>query len=290
MTTSPPIELLATCWTSAGDVKPLMDSEVSPLPIEDRVQAIADTGWSGIGLAQDDLRALRDGIGFGRLRELIRNAGLRYTEVELLNDWWETGDKREASDEVRELLFAAAEQLGAVHIKIGTAFGAALDSIDPLVAPLRELSDDAARRGVRLALEPMPFSMISSIPMGADLVRAVNRPNCGVLLDSWHVFRAGTSVAEVRDSLTADILFGVELNDAADEVIEPLFYDSRDRRLFCGQGGFDLNGLIRAVADIGWQGPWGVEIISDEYRALEPKAALEQAHRTARTVIADALR
>lgn len=288
MTTSP-IELLATCWTSAGDVKPLLPSEVSPVPIAERVQAVAASGWSGIGLAQDDLRVLRDGIGFAALRELISTAGLRYTEVELLTDWWETGDKRVASDDVRELLFDAAQQLGAVHIKIGTAFGDALESIDSLVTPLQELADDAARVGVRLALEPMPFSMVASIPMGADLIRAVNRPNCGLLVDSWHVFRAGTTVAELRESLTADIVFGVELDDAADDVVGTLFEDTRDRRLLCGDGGFDLDGMVRALVDMGWRGPWGVEIISDDFRALEPAVALEQAHRTASAVISAAL-
>lgn len=289
MSTSP-IELLATCWTSAGDVKPLMASEVSPVAIGDRVRAIADTGWAGIGIAQDDLRAIREGIGFAALRELITAAGLRYVEVELLTDWWEGGQRRAASDDVRALLFEAASELGAVHIKIGTAFGTALESVDSLVAPLRELADDAAGRGVRLALEPMPFSMISSVPMGAELVRAVNRPNCGVLVDSWHVFRAGTSVAELRECLSSDILFGVELDDAAQDVIGTPFEDSRDRRLLCGDGDFDLTGMVRAIADVGWQGPWGVEIISDAHRALEPKVALARARRTAEAVIEQALR
>lgn len=283
------IDLLATCWTSAGDVKPLQASEVSPVPITERIQAVADTGWAGMGLAQDDLLVLRDEPGFATLAESIGTAGLRHVEVEILTDWWETGAKRTASDTMRALLVDAAAELQARHIKIGTAFGTALDSIDPLVSPLRDLADHAADRDVRLAIEAMPFSMVSSVPMAADLVRAVDRPNCGVLVDSWHVFRAHTAIADLRSSLSSDILFGVELDDAAETVQGTLFEDTRDRRRFCGEGAFDLIGLIQALTDIGWNGPWGVEIISEEFRALDVTTALDRARRTAAEVIGKAL-
>lgn len=283
------IELVATCWTSAGNVAPLMPSEVSPVDIDDRIAAIAGTGWTGMGLAQDDLRALGDSIGFDALGSKIADAGLKYTEVEILTDWWETGPKRLASDAMREMLLDAAIALQARQIKIGTAFGESLDSIDPLVVPLRDLADRAAERGVRVAIEPMPFSMVSTVPMGADLVRAVDRANCGVLIDSWHVFRAGTSLADLRASLTPEVVFGVELDDAAADVVGTPFEDTRDRRRLCGFGAFDLTGLVQTVAEVGWSGPWGVEIISDEHRAKDVVTALRDAHDTAYAVIEQAL-
>ncbi|GAA3949970.1 sugar phosphate isomerase/epimerase family protein [Gordonia caeni] len=283
------IELFATCWTSAGDVAPLMASEVSPVPVDDRIAAVASTGWAGMGFVQDDLKLLREQIGFDALRTKIADAGLKYTEVEILGDWWETGPRREASDAMRELLFDAAVALDAAHIKIGTAFGDSLDSIDPLVAPLRDLADAAADRGVRVAIEAMPFSMVSTIPMAADLVHAVDRPNCGVLVDSWHVFRAGTPLADLRESLSREIIFGVELDDAAAEVSGTMFEDTRDRRLPCGEGAFDLVGLIQTLHGLGWTGPWGVELISNEHRAKDVVTALRDAHDSALAVISEAL-
>ncbi|MFT3660830.1 MAG: sugar phosphate isomerase/epimerase [Gordonia sp. (in: high G+C Gram-positive bacteria)] len=284
-----PFDLIATCWTSAGDVVPLAESEVSPVDVLERIAAIGATGWSGLGLAQDDLRHIADGIGFPAVRAAIDAAGLRSVDVELLGDWWETGRARAASDRVRSLLFAAADGLRAGTMKIGTAFGAPLDSIDPLVAPLRDLADEAAEHRLRLTLEPMPFSMISSIPLGADLVRAVDRPNCGVIVDAWHVFRADTSLPDLRACLSSDILFGVELNDADADPVGTLFEDTRDRRRLCGRGAFDLIGLIRTLADVGWTGPWGVEILSDEHRAEDVTVALTDARDTALEVLAAAL-
>src|ERR1700741_3304452 len=115
---TPQIELMATSWTSAGNVAPLMFSKESPFDIFARLRAAAETGWAGIGIAAADVRRVADTIGFAALRQAITDAGMSYTEVEMLIDWWETGEKRAKSDQGRELLFTAAQELGAIHIKI----------------------------------------------------------------------------------------------------------------------------------------------------------------------------
>lgn len=51
-----PLELIATCWTSAGDVVPMTPDERSPYEVDKRVNAVAATGWAGLGLAHADLR------------------------------------------------------------------------------------------------------------------------------------------------------------------------------------------------------------------------------------------
>ena len=163
---------------------------------------------------------------------------------------------------------------------MGTSIGQPLDDLDFLVEPLRRLTAEAALRGTRIALEPMPFSMVGSVPAAADLMRKVDMPECGLVVDYWHVFRAGTTLDELSASLEADQIFGVELNDAAAEVRGTLFEDTRDNRRLCGQGDQDVTGFIRALKSVGFKGPWGVEILSEEHRALPVKEALRAAHAT----------
>lgn len=279
MTTTPAPELVASCWTSAGSVAPLDRPETSPVPIADRIEAIAATGWSGFGLAHDDLAAARAALGFPALRDLIDGAGLHYVEVELLTDWWDEGLAAQWRPQF-DLLLEAAETLGARFIKVGTAIGAPLNNLDFLVEPLRRLTAEAALRGTRIALEPMPFSMVGSVPAAADLMRKVDMPGCGLVVDHWHVFRAGTSLENLSASLTADQIFGVELNDAAREIRGTLFEDTRDNRRLCGQGNQDVTGFIQTLKSLGFNGPWGVEILSNEHRALPVKEALQAAHAT----------
>jgi sugar phosphate isomerase/epimerase len=126
----------------------------------------------------------------------------------------------------------------------------------------------------------MPFSMVGNVPAAADLMRKVDMPGCGLVVDYWHVFRAGTTLDELSASLTADQIFGVELNDAAAEVRGTLFEDTRDNRRLCGQGDQDVTGFVRTLTSLGFDGPWGVEILSEEHRALPVKEALRAAHAT----------
>ena len=282
MATTPAPELVASCWTSAGAVAPLQIPETSPVPLAERLEAVASTGWSGFGLAHDDLAAARSTLGFPALRTLIDEAGFSYVEVELLSGWWDESISHQWRPQF-DLLLDAAETLGARFIKVGTSMGQPLDDLDFLVAPLRRLTAEAARRGTRIALEPMPFSMVGLVPAAADLIRKVDLPECGLVVDYWHVFRAGTTLEELSGSLEAQQIFGVELNDADAEIRGSLFEDTRDNRRLCGQGDQDVAGFITTMQSIGFEGPWGVEILSEEHRALPVHEALRVAHSTALT-------
>ena len=56
-----------------------------------------------------------------------------------------------------------------------------------------------------------------------------------------------------------------------------LLEDTFDNRRVCGEGDFDVAGFINAVRDLGWTGPWGVEDMSTEFRALPVREALRRA-------------
>jgi sugar phosphate isomerase/epimerase len=78
-------------------------------------------------------------------------------------------------------------------------------------------------------------------------------------------------------------IVGVELNDADAEQIGTLFEDTVHRRRLCGEGAFDLPGIVAALRTAGWHGPWGVEILSDDHRATPLHEAVAAAFRTARS-------
>jgi sugar phosphate isomerase/epimerase len=122
--------------------------------------------------------------------------------------------------------------------------------------------------------------MVGSVPAAAGLMRKVDMPGCGLVVDYWHVFRAGTTLDELSATLDADRIFAVELNDAEAEIRGTLFEDTRDNRRLCGQGDQDVTGFIRTLQSLGFNGPWGVEILSDEHRALPVEEALRAAHAT----------
>ena len=99
------------------------------------------------------------------------------------------------------------------------------------------------------------------------------------------MFRAGTPLEELRESLTPEMIFGVELDDAAVDVVGTLFEDTVDRRLLCGEGCFDLPALVSLLRDKGFNGPWGVEILSATFRQLPVRDALKIAAKSALAVL-----
>ncbi|GAA4688161.1 sugar phosphate isomerase/epimerase [Pseudonocardia yuanmonensis] len=272
--------LLATCWTTAGDAAPLRGDERSPVPLRTRIEAAAEAGFRGFGVTHGDLAGALQELTWPDLRAILDDNGMEHREVELLGDWWTTGPARQASDAVRGRLLAAAEAVGARTIKIGPDFPEAPGEWAARVEALAALGAQAAEHGTRVALEFLPWSNVADLHQGLALVEAAGHPAVGLLVDAWHVGRAGTGVEEVA-AIPPERLFGVELNDFDDSPVGTLFEDTRDRRRYCGEGSFDLEGLVRALRRVGWTGPWGVEILSAEHRVTDLRTGLRKAFDTA---------
>jgi sugar phosphate isomerase/epimerase len=111
--------LLPTSWTSAGDATPQSPDERSPIPLRERIEAVAAGGWNGFGVVHDDLVEFQRTGSLTDLRALLRDNGIDHLELEFLGDWWTSGERRERSDLMRRELLIAAEELGAKTVKIG---------------------------------------------------------------------------------------------------------------------------------------------------------------------------
>jgi sugar phosphate isomerase/epimerase len=277
--------LIATAWTSAGATSPMHVPATSPVPIAQRVAAVADAGFCGLGLIADDLAIIRDTIGYVGLQDLLAEHELTHIEIELIERWWIARGEPGHTYDVRGLLFDAADVLSPAFIKIGSEIGPATDDPLALVGPLRDLADEANEHGTRVAIEPMPFSTIATVPTGVEIVNAAGHPVAGLVIDAWHVFRAGTSLTELSKVLSPENIFGVELNDAAEQVVGTLFEDTVERRLLCGEGSFDLRGLVTVLHGKGFDGPWGVEILSSSFRQLPVTQAVKLAADSALAVL-----
>lgn len=273
-------ELLATCWTSAGDAAPDRGDEVSPVDLRTRIQTAAEVGWEGFGLLHADLRLARDTIGLQALRRMFDDSGITHVELEVLPWWWTTDERRGTSDQRRTLLLEAAETLGARTIKVAAEGDG--KPVDParFHDDFNRLATQAGNAGTRVAVEPMPMNNLSTIQAGVDFVTAVGNPYGGLAIDTWHVHRGGTSYAELERILPAEYLFIVELDDADEHPVGTLWQDTVNTRRLPGDGVFDVPAFIAAVHRVGYRGHWGVEIISEQHRGLPIREGLTRA-RTA---------
>ncbi len=282
-----PQELMATCWSSAGDAASDRADLRSPLPLRERIEAASATGFTGFGLLSDDLPAAVAEYGLPGIRAMLADNGIVHLELEGIPYWWDDGEHRAASDQVRHRLLDAAEALGAWHLKV-TPDGED-GPWDPATwaARFAELAAQADGVGARLGIEFFPWSNIKTLHDGLRLVADAGHEAGGVVIDTWHIARAHTPVSDLA-AVPLERIVGVELNDADAQVVGTLFEDTVHRRRYCGEGSFDLTGMIAALRTAGWTGPWGVEILSEEHRALPVEQALRRAAASAHNVLEQA--
>ena len=273
------VELLAAYWTLAGDTYPGAPSEISPFSLQDRAQAAAKAGWRGMGFVHADLLHNVDKLGISTVRNILQDNGIKHVEVEFLTDWHLDGERRAASDKMRDELLEIAGELGARSLKVA---GGLFEDGPPDVPRMREtfalLCDRAQPFGVNVVIEFLPFSSVCTIDRAIAVAENV-RPNGGLLVDTWHVARGGMSFDEIA-KIPLELIKSIELDDANHAIVETLFNDSTHHRKFCGEGELDVPAFIQQVVNVGYRGPWGVELISAELRKLPLEVAAKRAFDT----------
>ncbi len=147
-------------------------------------------------------------------------------------------------DAFRPFLEAAAG-LGARHV---LATG---DDPDPgrLAGRLGRLCDDAAGFGLTVQFEFVSWMSVPSVAAAAALVARAARPNLGIALDALHYDRSGSTPADVAAVPPAWFAY-MHLCDAPAAWTndrEALLHTAVKERLFPGEGGIDLAGLLRAL-------------------------------------------
>ena len=266
-------QLIATCWTTAGNVRPDRPDNLGRFPLEERIEAAARAGYAGTGFWLGDLVAWRgSGRDYAALRRHLADAGQHLVELEFLTDWFAAGERRERSDKARAELFRAAAALDARHIKVMPPFLPDDAQGDTLAEAFAALCEDAAGHGVMIGLEMLPFSTLPDLNAAMAMVAAADKSNGGLLIDIWHVMRSGGAVVDVAD-VPARFIIAVELCDAMMAMQGSITEDTMRHRRLCGEGEFDVPGFIQALEQAGYDGPFGVEILSDAFRQLP----LEQA-------------
>lgn len=260
------VELLALYWTTSGPTEAHTGREWSLFDYADRCTEAAKVGFSGIGLWHADLEHVLENRSLAEMKKILDDSGLTYIELEFLMDWFlDPGtEERKASDEQRELLLEAAAALDAHHVKVGNIPGTPCE-IPQLTERFGELCADAAKQTkAKVVYEFMPFDAnVKSVDSALEMVQGAGADNGGLVIDTWHMSKLGIAPDELR-RIPLERLSWVELSDGQfEDMDDPVIETTQFRRL-PGEGEFDIRGYVRACQEVGYRGPWGVEVLSKE--------------------------
>ena len=265
-------EFIASYWTLAGNVVPLgpPEQEASPHELVDRLRTAAELGYVGIGLMHSDLCKILRRHSYLDIRNLLADYGMKYLELEFLVGWMADGEEHASAERVFADMLNAADEIGVRHIKIGPDMEAKTWPLDKMIERFAGLCERAAEAGTSIALEIMPWSNVTELDTATAIVRGAGITSGGMLLDIWHIARGGVDYGKI-EKVPLGLIRYVEINDADREVRGTLIEDTLDHRKFCGDGDLEVVAFLNALAAQGYDGPYGIEILSAEQR-LRPYA------------------
>jgi sugar phosphate isomerase/epimerase len=275
-------DLVALYWTISGPVEVHVGREWSLFDLRDRCAHAARVGFSGIGIWHADLEHVLETRTPAEIAGLFDEFGLRHLELEFLQDWFldPSDERRREGDRIRELLWEAASVLPTHHVKVGNIPARRCD-FDTLTERYAELCASAGERhDARVVYELIPSDPnVPDLETALALVEAANAPNGGLALDTWHLSKLGIGPDVVR-RLPAEQLGWVELSDGHWENMPDFVDEVINHRELPGEGEFPIREYVAALREAGYEGPWGVEVLSEKLRRLPIEQIFDRAYAT----------
>ena len=276
-------DLVALYWTTSGPVDVHTGREWSLFDLEDRCAQAARAGFTGIGLWHADLEHVLETRTLADVAALLDEHGLRYLELEFLMDWFldPSDERRKAGDRVRALLWEAAAALPQTHhVKVGNIPGTPCE-LDRLIQGYAELCADAAEHhDARIVYEFMPPDVnVHDLETALALVEGADAANGGLAIDTWHLGKLDVQLDDLR-RVPARHIGWVELSDGPWESMADLVEETINHRELPGEGEFPIAEYVAATREAGYDGPWGVEVLSHKLRTLPIEQIFDRAYET----------
>lgn len=240
----------------------------------ERVDAAVAGGYRGLSLFPSDVRRARaESLDDATLRGMLDEHGLEVAELDPLMSWLPgvpsgVGAFAATEDECYEI----AASVG------GRGINCVVFSPEPvphevIVESFAALCDRAAEHGLLVHLEFMPWTQVANVLDALAVVASADRPNGGIMLDTWHHFRGPVTNAQLAEKVPIDRILGVQLNDAPKAPEPNIVDETLNRRRVPGDGDIDLPAILRILRDGGSPAPLGVEVFCEDLFELPPKEA-----------------
>lgn len=247
--------------------------------LEEKLVAVAQVGFDGIELFENDLISCP--LTPVQIGQRANELGLRIELYQPFRDFEGVPADQLAHNLRRaEHKFEVMSELGVDTILVCSTVSPRSAGDDSLAAEqLGLLAEAASRHDVRIAYEALAWGRhVSDYMHSWKLVAAVNHPNLGLCLDSFHILSRQDDPSGIR-TIPGEKIFFVQLADAPNMHLDVLQW-SRHYRCFAGQGDFDLTGFMEHVISTGYDGPLSLEVFNDVFRQADADRTAKDAFRS----------
>lgn len=233
--------------------------------LEQKMHACAKAGFDGIEIFEQDLTV--SAMSPEEVRALAERLGLTLDLFQPFRDLEGVDEETFTANLARaEAKFKLMKRLGIDTMLLCSNVGTATINDDDLfITQIRTLGELAAEYGVKIAYEALAWGKyVNTYQHSWAIAKAVDHPNVGICLDSFHILSRGDDPAEIAQ-IPAEKIFFVQLADAPVLSMDILSW-SRHYRVFPGEGGFALDEFMGYLVRAGYDGIVSLEIFNDVFR------------------------
>lgn len=242
----------------------------------DRVALASRAGFGYVSLMGTDLREIVSNDAAAIARSTLDSAGVAVAELDALVGWLPGGTPPAwlSATPDQSTWYRIGEIVGARSINVVDLNDGAPPTVHDAAAAFATVCRRAAKHDLLVSLEFVPWSRIPDLATAAAIVRAADQPNGGVMLDTWHLFRSGGTIADV-DALPTAHITGLQINDAPESERNARTQQTEQERLLPGDGVIGIAALLDLLDRKGCATPIGLEVTSTTLAASTPDQVIE---------------
>ncbi|MFF2031621.1 bifunctional sugar phosphate isomerase/epimerase/4-hydroxyphenylpyruvate dioxygenase family protein [Arthrobacter sp. NPDC058192] len=247
--------------------------------LREKMQACAVAGFDGIEIFEQDL--VTSPLSPEDVRKLAADLGLTLDLYQPFRDFDSVGeDVLGANLRRADAKFRLMSRLGMDTMLLCSNVGTATIDDDGLrVEQLARLAELGGEHGIKVAYEALAWGKyVNDYEHAHRLVEAVDHPNLGTCLDSFHILSRDWDTAPI-EAFNPDRIFFVQVADAPKLSMDVLSW-SRHYRVFPGEGQFDLAKFMGHVVRAGYSGPVSLEVFNDVFRQSDVERTAVDAMRS----------
>ncbi|WP_420640096.1 sugar phosphate isomerase/epimerase family protein [Candidatus Poriferisocius sp.] len=272
-----------------ADLPYLCTGTLGRIPWDDKARAASAAGFGRLSIYGREHRKLHErGWDDDAIVDLLSELNLRVAE-------YDGAVMTMRSPDGAEEVVAAAAALGARSITVlehtvaGQPPWVPGEHIAQAATTLAEIADQAADHEILALIEPFAWSPLDDHRVAAEIIDRADRPNAGLLVDTWHLGR-GPERGRLDPAIDPARINALQVSDLAPapstaQTSEEVAYESIHHRLLPGHGHGHIAEFLAELARRGVDAPIAVEVFSDDLNTLPP----EQAARLALTALTQVL-
>jgi len=254
-------------------------------PLAEALRAAKSAGWDAVELRRIDFtRCFEKGMTNAQVLDLVRASRLKVacvgTEYGLI---FAKGEERTRLLKVLDETCANAVALGCDLVMIAPGQNPP-GTLQDAAANFRAGGEIAKKHGVRFALEfNSQHGVINGLEAGREVVELADHPNCGLLLDAYHLERSGGG-GRGFESYPAERIFAFQFSDVP--AGPPPAVRRPTDRLPPGQGKVRWREVFTLLKEKGYTGYLSYEAPNPDYWSRPPEEVARTAVEATRKLLA----